>query len=130
LSAPQVASRARIADLKPRLEAHPEAVGGTAGLDGAECDAFDHRRQLAELVGGIDLELEPAAGTGFDAGLQRLVVFVHDVVDGRRRQLHGELLRARAGHRETTGGRNDHSEPTKHDTHSRFLPGARDDRGL
>ncbi len=99
----------RVEHLEARLEAHPEAVGGAAGLDRAERHALDHRGELAELVGGVDLELEAAAGAGFDAGFERLVIFMHHVVDRRRRQLHGELLRARRG-RGQQSGRSDAGE--------------------
>ena len=66
-----------------------------ARLDRAERHAFDHGGKLAELVGRIDVDLDLAAGALLDAGLQPLEIFVGDVVDGRQRQLHGELLRDR-----------------------------------
>jgi len=84
----------RIEHLEARLEAHPETVRRAARFDRAERHAFHHRGKLAELVRRVDLELDAPARPRFDAGLERLVIFVHHVVDGRQRQLHGELLRA------------------------------------
>ena len=66
----------RIEDLETRLEADPEAVGRAAGFDGAERHAFHHGGKLAELVRRIDFELEASARARFDAGLERLVVFM------------------------------------------------------
>ena len=82
----------RVEDLKARLEADEKAGRRNRRFDGAQGDALDRARDLPELVGGIDLDFQLAARAALRPGLERLHPFEGDVIRGRRRKLHGELL--------------------------------------
>jgi hypothetical protein len=85
----------RVEHLEARLQADKEAARRAADLDRAEGDALHHRRNLAELVRRIDLYLDAPAGAPLDARFHRLEKLVRDIVDGRERQFHRELLGTR-----------------------------------
>ena len=64
-------------------------------LDGAEPQAFGLARRAAKLAGRIDLDLDAAVGDLLQLVLVELHVLVLHVVDGQRRELHGDCLRVR-----------------------------------
>jgi hypothetical protein len=88
--------------LESRLEADEKAARGTADLDRAKRDTFDHGRNLTELVRRIDLNLETPAGPRIDAGLPRLQELVGNIVDGHERYLHRVRLGVRRCRQQTS----------------------------
>ena len=86
----------RIEHLEARLQADEEAGRRAADLDRAERDTLHDSRNLAELVGRINVDLDAPARALLDAGLHRFEELVRDIVDGRERHLHRELLGTRS----------------------------------
>ena len=73
-----------VEDLEARLKTDEESGGRDDRLDGAHRGAFDRCRNRAELVGGIELDLDLAARARLDAGLELLRPFLAEIVHRRR----------------------------------------------
>ena len=82
-----------IEDLESRLEPEQEAGSGNGDFDGAERHPFDRRRDLAELIGRVHLDLDACPGSFLDTRLESLHPLMREIVHRGRRYLHRELLR-------------------------------------